>query len=381
MPMDQLVVGPSLREHFAAVPDPRIDRTKRHQLVDILTIAICAVLCGADSWVEVELFGQAKLTWLRTFLALPNGIPSHDTFGRVFAALDPQRFEQCFLSWMQAVVTHTDGEVVALDGKTLRRSHDRGAGQAALHLVSAWAETNRLVLGQVAVEAKSNEITALPALLQVLALQGCIVTIDAMGCQRAIAQTIVDQGGDYVLALKENQPTLYDAVAAAVAAARASAFREVPHGYERTVNGGHGRVEIRQHWTLSAPAVLATLDPKGAWARLTSVGLVERERQVGTKTTCEKHYYLSSLDGDAPTFARAVRHHWGIENRLHWVLDIAFREDESRVRVGHAAENFAIVRHIALNLLCHDQSTKAGIKARRLKAGWDDAYLLKILNG
>ena len=374
-------VGPSLREHFAALPDPRIDRTTRHQLLDILTIAICAVLCGADSWVDVERFGQAKLAWLRTFLALPNGLPSHDTFGRVFAALDPQRFEECFLAWVRAVVTHTDGEVIALDGKTLRRSHDRGAGQAALHLVSAWAATNRLVLGQVAVDAKSNEITALPVLLQVLALEGCIVTIDAIGCQTAIAQTIVDQGGDYVLALKANQPTLHDAVATYFAAARASAFRGVPHGYTRTVDGGHGRVEVRQYWTVTDPELLAYLDPKGAWAQLTSVGMVERERRIESETTCEVHFYLSSLDGNVAAFARAARSHWGIENRLHWVLDIAFREDDCRVRTGHAAENLAVLRHMALNLLRQDRSVKAGVKAKRLRAGWDEAYLLKVLNG
>jgi len=374
-------VDASLRAHFAVLPDPRIERTKRHQLLDIITIAICAVLCGADSWVDVEVFGQAKLTWLRTFLALPNGIPSHDTFGRVFAALDPQHFEQCFLAWVRAVVTHTEGEVVALDGKTLRRSHGRSAGQAPLHLVSAWAAANGLVLGQVAVDTKSNEITALPALLQVLALHGCIVTIDAMGCQTAIAQTIIDQGGDYVLALKANHPTLHDAVAAYFATARARAFQDVPHGYQQTVNGGHGRVETRQYWTVSDPAVLARLDPTGAWAGLTSVGMVERQRETAGKTTCETHYYLSSLGGDVIPFADAVRRHWGIENRLHWVLDIAFREDDSRVRVGHAAENFAVLRHIALNLLRQDHSVKVGMKAKRLKAGWDEAYLLHLLNG
>ena len=379
-PMDQ-AAGPSLRAHFAALPDPRLDRTKRHQLLDILTIAICAVICGADSWVDVELFGHAKLTWLRTFLALPHGIPSHDTFGRVFAALDPRAFEQCFLAWVRAVVTHTAGEVVALDGKTLRRSHDRSAGQAALHLVSAWAERNRLVLGQVAVDAKSNEITALPALLQVLALEGCIVTIDAIGCQTAIAQAIVDRGGDYVLALKANQPALHDAVATYFAEARARAFRDVAHDYHRTVDGGHGRVEVRQHWTVADPELLAYLDPTGAWAGLASVGLVERERRTAAETTREAHYYLSSLDGKAARFAHAVRSHWGIENRLHWVLDIAFREDDSRVRVGHAAENLAVLRHIALTLLRQDRSVKAGIKAKRLKAGWDQAYLLKILDG
>jgi predicted transposase YbfD/YdcC len=354
-------------------------------LLDIITIAICAVLCGADSWVDVEVFGQAKLSWLRTFLALPNGIPSHDTFGRVFATLDPQQFEQCFLSWVRAVVTPTAGEtareVVALDGKTLRRSHDRGAGQAPLHLVSAWAAANGLVLGQMAVDTKSNEITALPALLQVLALHGCIVTIDAMGCQTAIAQTIVEQGGDYVLALKANHPTLHEAVATYFATARATDCLDVAHGYARTVNGGHGRVETRQYWTVSDPTVLARLDPKGAWAGLASVGMVEREREIAGKTTRETHYYLSSLDGEVATFADAVRRHWGIENRLHWVLDIAFREDESRVRVGHAAENFAVLRHIALNLLRQDHSLKVGIKAKRLKAGWDQAYLLHLLNG
>jgi predicted transposase YbfD/YdcC len=373
--------GASIRDHFAALPDPRIDRTKRHDLLDVITIALCAVVCGADSWVDVEVFGNAKLPWLRTFLTLPNGIPSHDTFGRVFAALDPAHFEQCFLRWVQASVRQTRGEIIALDGKTVRRSHDRTNGTGAIQMVSAWAETNRLVLGQVAVETKSNEITAIPALLAVLALEGCIVTIDAMGCQTTIAQTIRAQGADYVLALKENQPTLYGAVETFFNEARAIDFRDTPHGYLKTIDGAHGRIEIRQYWTTTDPALLAYLDPRRAWAGLGCVGMVERERRTATKTTREVHYYLSSLAGTVGTFARAVRGHWGIENRLHWVLDIAFREDESRVRMGHAAENLAVLRHMALNLLRQDRTTNAGVKARRLKAGWDDAYLLSILAG
>jgi predicted transposase YbfD/YdcC len=370
----------TIHQHFAAVSDPRLDRTKHHQLLDILTIALCAVICGADGWVEIEAFGHAKLPWLRTFLALPNGIPSHDTFGRVFAALDPVQFQQGFLSWVQASLSRADGlqGQVALDGKTLRRSHDRTNGKAAIQMVSAWSVANRLVLGQVQVDAQSNEITALPVLIKLLDLRGCLVTIDAAGCQRQTAAAIVEQGGDYVLALKGNQGTLQQEVADLFALAQRTEFRAIAHTTYETVEKGHGRIEERRWWTIDDPEQLAYLNPTGAWRKLTSVTLVEAERIVGDTSSRETRYYIASVAG-ARTVGEAARAQWGIENQLHWVLDIAFREDESRMRQGHSAANFAVVRHLALNLLRGERTAKVGIKAKRLKAGWDEAYLGKIL--
>ena len=316
----------SLHDSFADLPDPRIERTKRHQLLDIITIAICAVICGADSWTDIELFGQAKLPWLRTFLALPNGIPSHDTFNRVFARLDPDRFEACFLAWVRDLLPELTDAVVNVDGKVLRRAHD--LDQSPLTLVSAWAEAQRLVLGQVAVAATSNEITAVPALLALLDLDGAIVTLDALHCQSATAKVIIAQGADYVLALKGNQPMVRDAVETFFAEARREEWRGVVHAYLETVDADHGRVEIRR-WTSTDPELLAYLNPDATWPRLGCVGMVERERQTATGTTQQISYYLSSLDGAIASFARAVRGHWGIENGQHWVLDVAFREDDS----------------------------------------------------
>jgi predicted transposase YbfD/YdcC len=374
-------VETSISRHFARLTDPRIDRAKEHRLLDIITIVLCAVLCGADDWVAIETFGRAKAPWLRGFLALPSGIPSHDTFGRVFARLDPTEFRTCFMAWVRAVtgLALTEG-VVALDGKTLRRTHDRERGKAALPLVSAWASASGLVLGQVASDQKSNEITAIPTLLGLLALEGCTVTIDAMGCQTAIAAQIAAQGADYVLTLKDNQPTLRERVRLAFADARAG---RTTHPAElqttRTVDKGHGRIEQRRCWALGGPEYLAYLDPTSAWAGLQSVALIESERRIGDQVTREDRYYLSSLPPDAAVLGRAIRAHWGIENRLHWVLDIAFREDDSRYRADHGPENLAIVRHFALNLLRREPG-RASIAKKRFRAALDDRYLCTLLD-
>ena len=368
----------TIAEHFESVEDPRIDRSKEHLLIDILTIAILAVICGADGWVGIETYGRAKYDWLKTFLALPNGIPSHDTFARVFARLKPEQLQASFLSWVRSVSRVSQGELIAVDGKTVRRSYDKGKDKGAIHMVSAWASQNRLVLGQRKVEEKSNEITAIPELLNVLDINGCIVSIDAMGTQTAIAQQIVAQGGDYVLALKGNQGNLFEDVQQLVDWAKARAFKDIEHDFYETLDTSHGRIEKRRCWTLGEVEELVDRDK---WADLNCIAMVEACRTSGDKTTREVRYYISSLAPQAKSLAEAIRTHWSIENPLHWVLDVAFREDECRIRNGHAPENFTLLRHLALSALNQETTAKVGIKNKRLRAGWDDDYLLKVLAG
>lgn len=373
-------VSATLAAHFGNLTDPRVERTKLHKLFDILVIAICAILAGADNWEDIADFGQAKDEWFQTFLELPNGIPSHDTFNRVFARLEPQEFQAAFLSWMKAVSSLLGGQVIAIDGKILRRSHDRGLGQAAIDMVSAWACTNRLVLGQVKVDDKSNEITAIPALLQVLEVAGCIVTIDAIGCQTEIAATISDKQADYVLALKDNQGRMFEDVQLLFADLEKSQYKAYAFDYAKTLDKNHGRLEIRECWTISDPEILCHLRGFENWKNLCTVSRIRAQRQIGEEKSCEDRYHLASLVG-AKRILWAVRSHWGIENELHWTLDMAFDEDHCRVRKDNGPQNFAILRHIALNLLKQEKTAKRGIKGKRLLAAWNQDYLLKVLAG
>jgi predicted transposase YbfD/YdcC len=368
----------AITAYFSVLEDPR-RYNRRHKLLDIVVIAICAAICGAEGWEDIELFGETKEEWLRGFLELPHGPPSDDTYRRVFAALDAEEFQICFMDWIEAVEELTRGQVIAVDGKTLRRSHDRSQGKKALQMVSAWASANGLVLGQRKVDGESNEITAVPELLDVLEIAGCIVTLDAIHCQTETVETIVNKGADYVLPVKENQPRLLEALQGLFD--DPAEMRWVECDYHRTEDRGHGRVEIRECWSTSDPEYLNYIGTLAEWRGLQSIVMIQTERQLGDQTTVSRRYFISSLRSDAERLLQAVRGHWGIENKVHWVLDIAFREDDCRIRKGYSAENFAVLRHIALNLLRRETSAKRSIKGKRMKAALDEKYLFKVLTG
>jgi len=368
----------SISEHFATIEDPRIKRRKLHLLNDMLVITICAAICGADGWVAVERFGKAKMKWLQGFLSLPNGIPSHDTFGRLFAALNPDAFREAFVSWVTAVSSICSEEIVAVDGKTLRRSFDTASSKAALHMVNAWATGAGIALGQLATEAKSNEITAIPKLLDLLHIKGCIITIDAMGCQKTITEKIVDKEGDYVISLKGNQGNLHKDVQEFFDWAEQEDGPDKPKlKYFETTDGDHGRMEVRRYWVSDE---VDWIENKADWKGLKTIAMAESERTQNDKTTVERRHFISSLPLErSDKTAESIRAHWRVENGLHWVLDVAFREDDCRVRTGNAAENLGIVRQIALNLLKQEKSAKVGVATKRLMAGWDEDYLAKVL--
>jgi predicted transposase YbfD/YdcC len=362
---------PSIIHHFSSIQDPRVNRQKKHQLQDIFFISLCAIICGADNWVAVEEFGVAKEEWFTELLGLAHGIPSHDTFGEVYAAIDTDHFSTCFSRWVADLANITEGEIIAIDGKCLRRSIDKASKKAAIYMVSAWAQQNNLVLGQVKVDDKSNEITAIPKLLARLDIAGAVITIDAMGCQKNIAKQIKQQGGDYVFSLKGNQGNLHDDVKTFFTSSLAPAVTSVSY------DGGHGRIETR---SLRATDDITWLQERHDWKSLQSIIAVTAKREIGDKVTEETRYFISSLDANDPKrLERVVRAHWTIENNLHWVLDIAFDEDSNRTRKGHSAANLAVIRHIALNLIKAEKTSKVGIKIKRLKAGWDNDYLLRIL--
>jgi len=360
-------------DHFADLEEPR-SRESRHDLQELLLVAVCAVLSGADGWASVALWGQTKLGWLRQFLPFENGTASHDTFGRVFAMLDAAVFERCFISWMTSVCGAFQGLEVAIDGKTLRQSKSRGG--KAIHMVSAFASGLGLTLGQVKTAEKSNEITAIPELLDALLLKGCIVTIDAAGCQTAIAAKIVEKECDYALAVKNNQPSLAQAIEGFFNGAQQKAWDGVPHTFAEWVEKDHGRIETRRCWAVDD---LGCLGKDHKWTQPKTLVLVEAIREINGAASTERRYYISSLRADAERMGTVVRGHWGVENGLHWSLDVAYGEDQARMREGNSAENFSILRRITLNLLKPDKTVKAGIKNKRLKAGWDDAYRAKIL--
>jgi predicted transposase YbfD/YdcC len=372
---EELPMTATFMEHFSDLKDPRDDKNKKHQLMDILFLVIAAVISGAEGWEAIETFGEEKLEWLRKYFPFAHGVPSHDCIRMVLISLSPKALQGGFARWMQAVVEVANGEVVAIDGKTLRRSFERAEGLGAIQMVSAWAKRNGVSLGQVKTDEKSNEISAIPALLALLELRGCIVTLDAMGCQREIAEKIREQGADYVLAVKKNQKELHQAIEDYFETAQQAGYRAVPLERLEEVDSGHGRVEVRRYQLVPD---LRTLPKPEQWKDLQGIARVEGERHLGDRVSTEVRYYITSFGQDVGRLAEAVRGHWGIENSLHWVLDVTFREDDSRLRAGYGAENFAVIRHIALNLLKREPS-KGSLKRKRYKAALNNESRSNVL--
>ena len=368
----------SLVKHFGDLKDPRVERTKKHQLTDILVMAILAIIAGAQGWEDIENYSISKQTWLEEFLALPYGIPSDDTFRRVFEFIDPEALNRCFLRWVETLVTKMGGEIVPIDGKTIRGDYDRNQGKSALHIISAWASEQRLVLAQMKVEDKSNKITAIPALLDLLDIVGSIITIDAMGTQTEIAKKIIDKKADYVLALKANHPTLYSQVKEWFEKAHADNFSGIDVSYDKRIEKGHHRTEIREVWSVPV-SVMGTLYQPRLWAGLQSIVMVIRGRHLWNETTREVQFYLTSLHSDAQVLGRAIRKHWGIENAAHWTLDCTFAEDACRIRSFHSPHNFSLLRRIALNALNREQTYKRSLRQKSKRAGMDNDYMIQVL--
>lgn len=365
----------NIEQYFGGMSDPRRGQNVQHKLVDIITIAICGIVCGADNWVDIEMFGQAKVEWLSSFLALKHGIPSHDTFGRVFRALNAAEFEASFADWTRAICELSAGTILSVDGKQMRRSKDGLLGQDGIYIVSVWAGENNLVLAQDKVDDHTNEITAIPKLLKLLDISDSVVTIDGIGCQTEIVNTIVAQDADYVIAVKANQDTLFEDVQAAFG----PTTREFAPAYHKTVEKGHGRIEIRECWVCHLPDILDFIADYKVWSGLRCLVKIVAERRLPDKIERDTRFFISSLEADPARLLSIIRSHWQIENQVHWVLDIAFRQDENRARKDNAPNNLAVLQHIALNLLKQDKSLKVGVKAKRLRAGWDHSFLLKIL--
>ena len=369
----------SLVKHFGDIEDPRVERTKKHQLTDILVIAILAIIAGAQGWEDIENYGISKQNWLEEFLALPHGIPSDDTFRRVFEFIDPEALNQCFLKWVGTLVTKMGGEIIPIDGKTIRGSYDRNQGSSALHVISAWACEQRLVLAQMKVEDKSNEITAIPPLLDLLDIAGSIITIDAMGTQTEIAKKIIDQKADYVLALKANHPTLYNQVQDWFEKTQMLDFQGIDVSYDKRIEKGHHRTEIRQVWSVPVSAIGELYQPR-IWAGLQSVVMVVRVRHLWNKTTREVQFYLTSLKSDAQLLGQAIRKHWSIENEVHWTLDCTFAEDACRIRSFHSPRNFSLLRRIALNALNQEQTYKRSLRQKMKRTAMDNNYMIQVLS-